>query len=316
MDLIHAIFERAPDAHALVDDVGRVIRVNGAARALFGEAKSLDRIGELDRFGPLERPVRVLGHDGRVHDLLVRRVALGDGVHLIAARELPQPGRRIDTPATHALSAIHDLNNFLTPIAAYASAVELETTNARHQEMAHDIVAATVRAAQIVRGVLESVRAAAPVSVNEVVTGLRSLIERIIGPDVQLELACDAQHALTCLDSLELERALLNLVSNARDAMGPRGRLTIETGNVERPLAEDGHRGSFVMLRVRDTGVGMSEAVRSHVLERPATHKVDGCGLGLVTVRRLIASSGGFFTIESAEGQGTSIALFFRVWTS
>jgi two-component system cell cycle sensor histidine kinase/response regulator CckA len=315
MDPVRAIFEDAPLPYVVVDDAARVIHANRAARALFGDGSILAPLSNVDVSSVTEREVRAITADGRVRELIVRRDHLGNGLHLVAFREAATQ-KSTDDSGYSALSAVHDINNLLTPIAAYATALEAELIDERQREMAHEIVVTTLRAAEVVRSVLGSVRtrarASAPVSLNEVVIGIRSLIERLLGADIELTYSLEPNLALTQLDRLELERAILNLVSNARDAMGKRGRLTIETANVERPLAEEGHRGSQVMLRVSDTGIGMSEAVRAHVLDRPASHKSDGSGLGLVTVRRLIASSGGLFTIESTAGHGTSVALFFR----
>jgi signal transduction histidine kinase len=102
-------------------------------------------------------------------------------------------------------------------------------------------------------------------------------------------------------DRANLEQAVMNLATNARDAMDGRGTLAIEIANVE-PVDADAH----VMLTVRDSGRGMDEITRSQVFEPYFTTKEadSGTGLGLALVRDIVEESGGTVDVESSPGQG------------
>jgi two-component system, cell cycle sensor histidine kinase and response regulator CckA len=152
---------------------------------------------------------------------------------------------------------------------------------------------------------------------NEIVAGMQSMLQRIIGDDVSVGVRFGQALARVEADRAQVERVILNLAANARDAMAAGGRLTIETANVE--LDEDyvsshgeGTPGAHVMLAVSDTGVGMSEDVRRHLFEPFFTTKPAGLGtgLGLATVFGVVKQSGGSIFLYSEEGAGTTFKIY------
>jgi len=109
-----------------------------------------------------------------------------------------------------------------------------------------------------------------------------------------------------------LERVLLNLVTNARDAMASSGG-TIRIGISERKVASGvGPPGAYVVLEVTDDGRGMSEETQQHIFEPFFTTKSpdNNCGLGLSVVYRIVEACGGFLHVDSAPGKGTTIAVY------
>ena len=155
-------------------------------------------------------------------------------------------------------------------------------------------------------------------SVNPVVADMRTLIERVVGSDVRVEVALGADAGFAVLDRERLERALVDLAVNARDAMPEGGRLTVTTTGVsfdpaEASSMEGANATDYVCLRVTDTGSGMTPEVRARIFERFFTTKAPGhgTGLGLSAVQRFVADSGGCIAVHSQPGRGTTVAIYF-----
>jgi signal transduction histidine kinase len=156
------------------------------------------------------------------------------------------------------------------------------------------------------------------VRLAELVGGVKDLIERAVAPLGQLRVERIDPALNVEVDPLQLELALLNLAFNARDAMPEGGTLTIAAGHASGDLVGDLPRGDYVALTVSDTGTGMTEEVRARAIEPFFTTKGvgKGTGMGLAMAAAVARQAGGGLTIQSAEGQGTSIILLLRVATS
>jgi CheY-like chemotaxis protein len=141
------------------------------------------------------------------------------------------------------------------------------------------------------------------------------MIQRIVGEDVELVVERGPDAVAVRADPTQLEQVLLNLCTNARQAMPEGGRLALRTRAVE---LDDGfathhpwaRAGSFAEITVTDTGVGMDAATMAHIYEPFFTTKRDGTGLGLATVYGIVQQHGGFLDVESTPGAGTT----FRVY--
>jgi two-component system, cell cycle sensor histidine kinase and response regulator CckA len=152
---------------------------------------------------------------------------------------------------------------------------------------------------------------------NVIVTDLVRLLERLIGEDITLELRCDSAPAFVCGDRGQLEQIVMNLALNARDAMPRGGRLQIETRHVGLDESYAGthlevQAGPYVLMSIRDTGVGMDETMRSHLFEPFFTTKGPGkgTGLGLATVYTVVKHMGGDIDFDSAPGEGTTVRIY------
>src|SRR5262249_25582449 len=133
--------------------------------------------------------------------------------------------------------------------------------------------------------------------------------------EMRLNLAPDAYSVL--VDRGQIEQVLLNLAVNARDAMPKGGTLTLTTRNSTTGNGSNGDGpsgpGPFLILEVSDTGCGMDENTRAHLLEPFFTTKEvgQGTGLGLSTVHGVVKQSGGHITVESRKGEGSTFRIYF-----
>ena len=216
----------------------------------------------------------------------------------------------------------HDFNNLLGVILGYSELL-LESVPAsdptRHK--IEQIKGAAQRATGVTRQLLafsrKQVLEPRVLNVNDVVSGMESILQRLLGEDIELVFTLDPDVKAVKADSAQLEQVLMNLAINARDAMPRGGKLVIEAHNVfldeeySRRHVSSQH-GSFVMLAVSDTGIGMDEETRSHIFEPFFTTKPKdkGTGLGLATVYGIVKQSGGFIWVYSELGQGTTFKVY------
>jgi CheY-like chemotaxis protein len=155
------------------------------------------------------------------------------------------------------------------------------------------------------------------ISVNAVVEDTMLLLRRLLGENIIMQLALTASPTTVRADAGQLKQVLMNLAVNARDAMSSGGTLTLATvrRQVESPAdAAALHLpiGDYIELKVTDTGVGMSEDVRSHLFEPFFTTKPvgKGTGLGLSMVYGIVTQAGGQLQVDSTEGVGSSFRAF------
>jgi len=223
----------------------------------------------------------------------------------------------------------HDFNNILQVVlggldllrrrgAKWALA---DGPRADFQRYLGEISAAAQRGAELTRQLLAFARRQPlepkETDINALVEGMSGLMRRALGEQIAIETTLAAELWHTRCDANQLENALLNLAVNARDAMPGGGVLAIETANTE--LDGDYARrnadvaaGSYVMIAVTDTGVGMTPEVLSHVFEPFFTTKEigRGTGLGLSQVYGFLKQSGGHVTLSSEPGRGTTVRLY------
>ncbi|MGQ9682228.1 MAG: ATP-binding protein [Anaerolineae bacterium] len=217
----------------------------------------------------------------------------------------------------------HEFNNLLTVINGYAEFVleVLPPTEAVCADV-QQIRKAGERAADLTRRLLAFSRRQpqrlALLNLNEVTDGMARMVRRFIGESVTLELKLAPDLGQIRADVAQVEQMLLNLVTNACDAMPKGGRLTLATENVvfegHEPLAAgEIAPGRYVALVVSDTGHGMSPQVRAHVFEPFYTTKDPGkgTGLGLATVYGTMRQSGGAIQVDTQLGRGTTVRLLF-----
>ena len=215
----------------------------------------------------------------------------------------------------------HDFNNLLGVILGNADLLLETAPTAVQQHYADQIMKASHRAAELTRQLLAFSRKQIlyPVilDLNAVVRDVGKILQRLIGEDVQIVTDLTPSLDSTRADRGQIEQILMNLATNARDAMPNGGTFTIRTRNAE--LGQDhvalypyAKLGRYVLLSVKDTGVGMTDAIRQRVFEPFFTTKAEGrgTGLGLATVYGIVKQSNGYIWLSSAPGAGATFDIY------
>ena len=216
----------------------------------------------------------------------------------------------------------HDFNNMLTIITGYSDLVinVIGEDDPLYQDL-RAINDAGERAALLTGQLLAFSRRQVlhyqPLFLNKVVRKMEELLQRVIGEDIQLSTELEQVLGFVQADSGQIEQVIMNLVVNARDAMPRGGRLIIATGNIELDEAYCRRHvnvtpGPHILLRVTDTGAGMSEEVIGRIFEPFFSTKSHqkGSGLGLSTVYGIVNQSGGHIDVASKPGHGTSCSIY------
>ena len=226
--------------------------------------------------------------------------------------------QKLETVGRLAGGIAHDFNNVLAAIRSYAELLELRTEpGADTRKVIGGILRATEQGSRLAQQLLAFARRrpGTPelVDLDALVAGLENTLRRVVGEDVHLLIRPRAGNAGVLADAGQLEQVLMNLVVNARDAMPDGGELRIETATLETGEGAAGAEGPgrWVLLRVTDTGIGMSEEVQRHIFEPFFTTKTPekGTGLGLATCYGIVSDAGGRIEVESAAGRGTTVTV-------
>lgn len=229
--------------------------------------------------------------------------------------------QRLESIGTLAGGIAHDLNNVLTPILMGAKLLGSGHPPAQQHKLLDTISASAKRGADLIRQLLAfagGVRGASDVvQISEVVAETRVLLEHSLPKSIRLEFEVDSDLPSVLGDATELSQILMNLCVNARDAMPDGGTLTIEAtsivlnGNAGK-LYPDARPGKYALLKVSDTGCGMSPEVIDRIFDPFYTTKElgKGTGLGLSTVQGIVKSHDGFIVVYSEIGNGSKFNVY------
>jgi CheY-like chemotaxis protein/anti-sigma regulatory factor (Ser/Thr protein kinase) len=180
---------------------------------------------------------------------------------------------------------------------------------------------AAVRAAELTRQLLafsrQQVLQPRTLDPAAILTGMRKMLHCLIGSHIELSLSTAGRLGNIHADPTQIEQVVMNLVINARDAMPRGGKIAITASNVDldaefasvHPTVAP---GAYVQMVVTDTGIGMDEATRARIFEPFFTTKEEGkgTGLGLSTVLGIVQQTGGYISVDSEEGQGTTFRIY------
>jgi two-component system cell cycle sensor histidine kinase/response regulator CckA len=216
----------------------------------------------------------------------------------------------------------HDFNNAIGAILGWADlAIQEAQAGSRLHDRLEKICAQAQRAAGLTSQLLafarQQVLQRRKINLNRLVEEGISLLRKVIGENIDVRIVAAADLRVAIADPVQIDQVLMNLCLNARDAMPKGGQLIVETHNIEFDqeycrLHSYVHPGSYVLLIVSDTGMGMDPATIEHIFEPFFTTKEvgQGTGLGLATVFGIVKQHGGFINVYSEPGKGTT----FRVY--
>jgi len=231
--------------------------------------------------------------------------------------------QKMETVGRLAGGVAHDFNNLLTVINGYSDVLmrRLRETDPARREVG-EIQKAGERAAALTRQLLafsrKQVLEPKPIRLNDIVSGMSSMLRRLIGENIGMKSALDPDVWTVVADPGQVEQVVLNLAVNARDAMPSGGTITFSTANVSLAAPHDtgGYvlpAGRYARLGVEDDGCGMDEETKSRMFDPFFTTKErgKGTGLGLASVYGIVKQSGGHIIARSALGRGTLFEVYF-----
>ncbi|OGW61124.1 MAG: hypothetical protein A2V83_10495 [Nitrospirae bacterium RBG_16_64_22] len=259
-----------------------------------------------------DRTGRLVAYDGLVADVTEEK----------KLEEQLRHAQKMEAIGQLAGGIAHDFNNILTAIIGYGSLLKRKIDKgAPPGDEVDQVLGLAEKAAHLTQGLLAFSRRQAiwpkPVDLSDLVVRVEKLLARIIGEDVELRVGLSEGALVALADSGSIEQVLMNLAANARDAMPRGGRLSVETdravldGDFVR-MHGYGRPGTYALITVSDTGVGMDEPTRRRVFEPFFTTKGvgKGTGLGLSMCYGIVKQHNGYINVYSEPGRGTTFRIY------
>ena len=312
-DNLLKLLAHMPEHQAAVSEVwARALGGDGfAVTEAFGDPARERRWYE-SRFSPLlDETGRRIGAFCFSFDISER---LRDQARLREAEQALHQSQKMETVGQLTGGVAHDFNNLLTPIVGALDFLRRRAEDERTLRLTEGGLQAAERARVLVQRLLAFSRRQhlepRPVDVSGLIEGMADLIQRSLGPQIELDVQAAADLPAAMVDPNQLELAVLNLAVNARDAMPDGGSLIVSV--MEDAAPNESLPGRYVQIRVSDTGHGMDAETLARAVEPFFTTKGvgRGTGLGLSSVHGLAVQSGGAFVLESEPGKGVTARLW------
>ena len=233
-----------------------------------------------------------------------------------------QHSQRMEAIGTLTGGIAHDFNNILTVISGYVGLLQSQITdNPKLLAKIMKIGEAAERGSKLTHGLLAYSRKksepSTPLDLNQLVLKIQDFLERVIGERVEKKLLLDTSPLIILADHSQLEQVLINLVTNARDAMSDGGLLTVKTEQIEIDqkfcqLYGYGEPGVYALMTVSDTGSGIPKEIQQKIFDPFFTTKDTGkgTGLGLAMAWGIVKQHKGYISVDSTAEKGTSFKIY------
>jgi PAS domain S-box-containing protein len=237
--------------------------------------------------------------------------------------------QRLESLGSLASGIAHDLNNVLTPIVGAAQLLPLTLPNLdpRSQRLLNMLIESSKRGSGLVKQILTFARGVdgerIVIQVRHILTEIISVARQTFPKSIEIALNLDSADLwLVSVDATQIHQVLMNLFVNARDAMPNGGTLTASAENItishsnfaandaDLRLSSQLPEGSYILVTVTDTGIGMTSEMLDRIFDPFFTTKETGTGLGLSTVQGIVKTHGGAIGVESEVGQGTCFKIY------
>jgi len=310
-ELLHtSMLDRVtPNSQRLIQEYIR------SRREGYFELELLKKDGKIVNVETFGSPCRFQGKNARI-------VAIRDITEQKKLQEQLRQAQKMEAIGHLAGGVAHDFNNILSAIIGYAhlTMMKLKSDDPLRMNIEH-ILSSSERAANLTRSLLAFSRKQLiipkPVNINHIVLNIKKILDRIIGEDIDLKVIFDSEDLIVTGDRGQIEHALMNLATNARDAMPGGGALTMTIREVEVDdkfiqMHKEGKRGTYASITVSDTGIGMDKKTIENIFEPFFTTKEvgKGTGLGLAMVYGTIKQHNGFINVYSEPGEGTTFNIY------
>ncbi len=258
-------------------------------------------------------------YEGTVEDITERKKAEEERTRLES--QLRQ-GQKMEAIGTLAGGVAHDFNNLLTTIIGYGNILQMDMRDDDPRKLYVDqILAASEKAAGLTQSLLafsrKQVMELKPQTLNSILNGMEKLLKRLLTEDIEFQVIPGNPDVTIMADITQIDQVLMNLATNARDAMPKGGKLRIEAKTVRLDGAfiraqGYGELGEYALISVIDTGTGMTEEIREKIFDPFFTTKEvgRGTGLGLSIVYGIIQQHNGYIQVDSEPGKGTVIHIY------
>ena len=230
--------------------------------------------------------------------------------------------QKMEAVGTLAGGIAHDFNNTLSTILGYAHLLQkrIDRKDPAGRYLEH-LLSSARKAAVFIQGLLtfsrKEVYNPRPENLNDIVRNAKGILERFLGEDIDLKVELSEEDLIIMTDAGQIDQVLMNLATNARDAMPEGGSLTITTGSAEPDKkfllsSGGGERGRFAVITVTDTGRGMDEHVKERIFDPFFTTKETGrgTGLGLSMVYGIVKQHKGYIDVITGPGRGTTFKIY------
>ncbi|OPY72588.1 MAG: Blue-light-activated protein [Syntrophorhabdus sp. PtaU1.Bin058] len=230
--------------------------------------------------------------------------------------------QKMESIGTLAGGIAHDFNNILTSLTGYTALIKMKMDRSSPLHSYVDqILLASQKAADLTRSLLTFSRqqpiTLTPLDISDTIETTKKLLKRLLTEDIELRTSFTKDSTVVMADKSQIDQILFNLVTNARDSMPRGGTLTIETriGEIDDAFIIShgyGQLGTYVLISVSDTGIGMDKATQEKIFDPFFTTKETGkgTGLGLATVYGIVKQHSGYITVQSELHHGTTFHIY------